>query len=221
MTTRASMLFAAFPLALACGDDAAPAPDPHEALAGGDLTVFDTSRDAFAQLAPNATREHREDFFAGNGSVFNRNWTIAPSSTSGTDGLGPTFNAKSCSSCHFKDGRGAPPVKEGEPFVGLLIRLSIPGEDDHGGPLADPTYGDQLNQNAIAVAVPSGKAEESVRVLPEGTPSVAYAPRLFSYPDGTTLSLRVPSYRIDALSYGPLADDIMLSPRVAPAVFGL
>jgi len=209
-------------LSLACGsgshDDAA---DPNEALSGGDLTVFDVTRDAYAQLAPNATREHAEAFFAGNGSIFNRNWTTAPSSTTGTDGLGPTFNAKSCSACHFKDGRGAPPASNDEPFVGLLLRLSIPGENPHGGPNPDPQYGDQLEQNALAVAVPSADGTGDVRVPAEGTPYVDYTDRPITLSDGSLRTLRAPSYRIEALAFGPLAEGIMISPRVAPAVFGL
>jgi CxxC motif-containing protein (DUF1111 family) len=50
---------------------------------------------------------------------------------------------------------------------------------------------------------------------------VQYAEPPFAYPDGTTLSLRTPSYRVDDLAFGAFAEGIMLSPRVAPAVFGL
>ena len=52
----------------------------------------------------------RRAFAVGN-SFFNRNWVTAPASTTGRDGLGPTFNAQSCSSCHFKDGRAQPPAR--------------------------------------------------------------------------------------------------------------
>ncbi len=37
-------------------------------------------------------------------------------------------------------GSGAPD----DPFVGLLLRLSVPGTDAHGGPVDEPTYGDAL-----------------------------------------------------------------------------
>ena len=66
-------------------------------------------------------------FFVGN-SFFNRNWVIAPASVAARDGLGPLFNARSCSGCHFKDGRGRPP-DAGEPMVTMLLRLSVPGTD--------------------------------------------------------------------------------------------
>jgi len=48
------------------------------------------------------------------------------------DGLGPQFNAQSCSTCHFKDGRGEPPADADDPTRGLLLRLSE--LDEHGEP---------------------------------------------------------------------------------------
>jgi CxxC motif-containing protein (DUF1111 family) len=50
---------------------------------------------------------------------------------------------------------------------------------------------------------------------------VIYEEQAGEYADGTAYSLLVPSYQIDDLAYGPLADDIKISPRVAPATFGL
>src|SRR5689334_2868124 len=92
-------------LLAACDDGGTDLYEPGEELAGGETTVFDTTRGAYANAAANLHGERRDNFFAGN-SVFNRDWVTAPSSTVGSDGLGPTFNAVSCSSCHFKDGRG-------------------------------------------------------------------------------------------------------------------
>ena len=50
---------------VACGDDdtggpTALAPDPGEELSGGDTTVFDESREAFARPARNLDAEGRE-----------------------------------------------------------------------------------------------------------------------------------------------------------------
>ena len=56
-------------------------------------------------FSPNA--EHRAAFFVGH-SFFNENWVVAPGSTAGRDGLGPLFNARSCSACHLRDGRSRP-----------------------------------------------------------------------------------------------------------------
>ena len=105
-------------------------------------TVFDTSRNAFSLPARNLREEHRPSFFVGN-SFFNQNWVTAPASVAGRDGLGPLFNARSCSGCHFKDGRGRPP-EPGEPMDTMLLRISVPGAGAHGAPKPDPVYGDQI-----------------------------------------------------------------------------
>ena len=99
------------------------APEPGEELSGGQATVFDTSPNAFSLPVPGLEREQRLLFFVGN-SFFNQNWVTAPASTTARDGLGPLFNARSCSGCHFRDDKAEPPVDGQGPFVGLLLRLS-------------------------------------------------------------------------------------------------
>lgn len=185
-----------------------PPPDGGDALSGGATTVFNTTIDAFGQPARNLPLDLRTDFFVGN-AFFKRDWVTAPSSTEGSDGLGPLFNARSCSSCHFKDGRGRPPLTSDEPFVGLLFRLSIPGEAEDGGPLDEPVYGGQLNQQAIL-----GVAEE-------GRVAVSYSEIPGAYDDGDPYSLHIPTYEFVDLAYGPLDADVLVSPRTAPFVFGL
>jgi CxxC motif-containing protein (DUF1111 family) len=209
---RVLLPFAAFVLAVvavsACDDSSTevlPLEDKHS---GGDTTVFDVTRDAFARPIANLQGERRDNFFLGN-STFNRGWIIAPASVADFDGLGPLFNAKSCSACHFKDGRGRPPEDPGETFLSMLVRLSIPGQNEHGGPLPEPTYGDQLQENAI------------LGVTPEGTSRVSYAEQPAAFADGEPYSLRRPSYVIEKLGYGPLHPDVELSPRTAPFIFGL
>ena len=196
---------------VACVDDAAPAPsvDASEALPGGDTTnTLLLGTNAFALPASNITVEHEPMFFTGN-SFFNQAWVEAPASTANRDGLGPLFNARSCASCHFRDGRGAPPATDDEAFLGVLLRLSVPGVDAHGGPSPDPVYGGQLQPFALP-GVPS-----------EGTPRVVFTEQAGTYDDGTAYTLLAPTYAIDELGYGPLADDIMISPRVAPQMIGL
>ncbi|MBL4687189.1 MAG: thiol oxidoreductase [Nannocystaceae bacterium] len=197
-------------LVIGCGSEPEPQPlaaHEDEALAGGDTTVFDDTRLAYALHFRTLQAEKRGDHFVGN-SFFNQNWVQAPSSTEGRDGLGPVFNAKSCSGCHFRDGRGRPP-EPGEPMRSMLLRLSIPGRDADGGPLPVPGYGGQLQPRAV------------LDVLPEGTATVQYEERAGSYPDGTAYSLRAPRYVFADLAFGPMPDDLLVSPRVAPAVFGL
>jgi CxxC motif-containing protein (DUF1111 family) len=182
--------------------------DDSLARSGGDGTTFTVGKNAFSQAAENLVGERRDPFFDGN-STFNRNWTTAPASTTATDGLGPTFNARSCSSCHFKDGRGRPPFSEDEPMSSMLVRLSVPGMDQHGGPKPEPTYGGQLNPLGI-LGVPG-----------EGDPRVITTLKKGKYDDGTDYELSVPSYDLRDLAYGDMAKDVMLSPRTAPQMIGL
>jgi CxxC motif-containing protein (DUF1111 family) len=184
-----------------------PKAEPGEALSGGDTTVFDSSADAYSRSAANIRNEHRDGFFTGN-ALFRSNWVTAPASTNGIDGLGPTFNARSCSTCHFKDGRGQPPEGH-KTFSGLLLRLSVPGTDEHGGPKPESNYGGQFNPLSIN-GVPG-----------EGEAVVDYTPEDGHFDDGESYTLLVPNYSFPSLNFGAMADDVMISPRVAPSVFGL
>lgn len=208
--SRASVLLAAG-LVLGCGSDPelAPSSDPSERLPGGDTTnTLLFGANAFTLPAENITDEHEASFFTGN-SFFNQSWVQAPSSTQARDGLGPLFNARSCAACHFKDGRGRPPLEPDEEFLGLLLRLAVPGSDANGAPLPEPNYGGQLQPFAID------------GVVAEGRPRVVYAQVEGSYADGEPYTLLRPSYVIDELAHGPLAPAVLVSPRVAPAVIGL
>jgi CxxC motif-containing protein (DUF1111 family) len=182
--------------------------DPDELFSGGSATVIDDSRMAFAQALPALRGEREDEFFVGN-AIFNRPWVTAPASVEMFDGLGPLFNATNCSACHLKDGRGRPPESPEERFSSMLIRLSVPGSDAHGQPSPEPIYGGQLQDSAV-----QGLAAE-------GIPRVRYEERAGRFDDGESYSLRVPSYFFEELAYGALSEDVQLSPRVAPAVFGL
>ena len=172
---------------------------------GGDTTAFSDGVNAFELSARNLPNELRRIFEVGD-SFFNQNWVAAPASTVARDGLGPTHNALSCSSCHSHDGRGKPPDSPDDGERGLLMRLSIPGPD---GPVDDPLYGDQLQDRAI-IGVPA-----------EGRIVIEYEEIPGQYPDGTKYSLRYPVYTFEDLAFGSLHPEIMTSPRVAPAVIGM
>jgi len=193
-------------------DDAAadpPAVDPKEQLPGGKTTNrLLLGSNAFTMPADNIAAEHEASFYTGN-SFFNQNWVEAPASTTARDGLGPLFNARSCSNCHFKDGRGRPPLEAGEAFSGLLLRLSVPGAGEHGEPLPEPNYGGQLQPFAIQ------------NVALEGTPGVSYSVISGEYPDGEAYELLAPTYTIEPGRGVPLDASTMISPRVAPAMVGL
>lgn len=181
----------------------------NEARPGGDTTnelLFGVS--AFLPAAENISRENARMFATGNG-FFNQAWTTAPSSNESRDGLGPLFNARACASCHFKDGRGRPPTEPGEGFVGILLRLSVPGQESSGETLPEPTYGGQLQPFGID------------GVAGEGVPRVEYRSIAGQYADGEAYELLEPTYVIEELAHGPLAGEVQVSPRVAPAMIGL
>ena len=182
-----------------------PSGDPNS---GGDATIEDASGNAFSLGIPGLSSEERRAFSVGN-SFFNDNWVTAPASTEGRDGLGPLFNAASCSSCHFKDGRARPPAEGEESALGLLLRLSTPGEDPFlGGPVPDPAYGDQLQDRAI-----NG-------VEPEGRIALTHEPIEIQRADGTVSTLALPIYTFEDLAYGELSEELLVSPRIAPIVAG-
>lgn len=183
-------------------------PRLNDHLPGGDTTnTFMLGGNAFIRPAENLEDAHQQAFYAGN-SLFNMPWVEAPASTTRRDGLGPLFNARSCAACHFRDGRGAPPEGD-EAFLGLLVRLSVPGLDPFGGPLPDPNYGGQLQPFAIT-GVPA-----------EANPRVTYTEIPGTYDDGEPYTLLAPVYTFEELAHGPLHPDVMTSPRVAPPVIGL
>ncbi len=178
-----------------------------EALSGGATTAFDTSRSAFSLSARNLMAEHRAPFFVGH-SFFNENWLAATASVSSRDGLGPLFVARSCSACHAKDGRGAPP-EAGLATEAMVVRISIPGIGEHGGPKPDPVYGSQLQTHALP------------EVKPEAEVLVNYGIIGGAYRDGEEYYLRQPVYLATDPGYGPLATNATLSALVSPAIIGL
>lgn len=175
---------------------------------GGTLTRTLDNRDAFTRPAPGLTPRELRDFNFGN-RVFNTNWAVAPASVDAFDGLGPVFNRVSCSGCHLRDGRGRPPVEGEEEMLSMLVRLSVPGTDAHGGPKPHPAYGDQLNDRGIPGVPAEGRARIEWRELPG------------RYPDGEAYSLRAPRLVFEDLAFGPLGRRAKTSPRVAPAMPGM
>lgn len=199
------------PAALWATDDVPGLPDALGERTGGDTTVYATGANAFSFPLANLPDAERTRFSIGN-SFFRRNWVEAPSSTKARDGLGPHFIARSCGGCHVQDGRGAPPdfrEDRSEQPVGLLMRLSVPGIGEHGDVVPEPTYGGQFNNAAIQ------------GVEPEGRVAIRYKAIKGRFADGTPYTLQQPLYRLEALAYGPLAKDVMISPRIAPQLAGV
>ena len=188
-------------------------PEPFEAKPAGAATVRAiTTADAFSQHSANMPFEREMDFKLGN-ALFRKTWVAAPSSTKASDGLGPLYNARACQDCHLKDGRGHTPADASR--VSMFLRLSVPGGPAPEGiadwiaTSPDPTYGGQLQD----LAAPGHAAEGRMDITWEETP--------VTLPDGTIVSLRAPTYAFSDPAYGPPADGLMLSPRVAPQMIGL
>lgn len=182
--------------------------EENEELLGGQATIFLKSKMAFSLPAPGLNNDEELLFGVGN-SFFNQAWVGSPASTKARDGLGPTFNARSCSSCHFKDGRGRAPEPGEIHNNGYLIRLSVPGTGAHNSPKPDPKYGGQLQDHSLQ-SVPT-----------EGAFSITYTEIKGKFADGTPYSLRKPEVTINNLGYGALSGGIMTSSRVAPQMIGL
>lgn len=188
-----------------------------EAMQGGAGTSLKlVNQDAFSQFSANLTFEEEMNFKLGN-ALFRKLWVSSPSSTHASDGLGPLFNARACQSCHIKDGRGHPPEGDTD-ATSMFLRLArAPQNDAERQALADyvvqtlpdPNYGGQLQD----LAVPGLSAEGSMVISYEETP--------LTLKDGTVISLRKPSYKVDNLGFGDLHPLTTLSPRVTPQMIGL
>lgn len=175
----------------------------NEALSGGDTTLADASTHAFSSPAPNLDEAGLDQHLAGDAD-FEAVFVTSPAVVNA--GLGPVFNQTSCEGCHPKDGRGAPP-ENGGTFDTMFLRLSIPGKDAiTGGPVAVEGFGTQLFQKAV------------FGVQSHADVTVSYAEENKTFADGKAYTLRTPGY--DVKPYIQLPDNVMFSPRVAPAVFG-
>ena len=126
-------------------------------------------------------------------ALFERQWVAAPSSTQSDDGLGPIYDARSCSACHAGGGPGrlVPTPMFGS---GIVVRLG----NANGAP--DPIYGFQLQTKAVP-----GQ-------LPEAAPQLTW--RIEN-------GLRVPSLSLGRLNFGPLALDTHAAIRRAPSLYGV
>lgn len=191
--------------------------EPYELNPGGGATSFaPLNSSAFSHPSANMSFERKLDFKVGDG-IFRKLWVSSPSSTLSSDGLGPLYNARSCQSCHLKDGRGQPPAR-GEPAVSMFLRLSIPPQSDadraalashRADAIPDPAYGTQFQDFAIQGIPAEGRMEIDHEDVP------------VTFADGETVTLQKPKYSVAGLNYGPMHPQVMLSPRVAPPMIGV
>jgi CxxC motif-containing protein (DUF1111 family) len=182
-----------------------PSTADSESRLGGVASVHDSGPNAFGFAAAVLDAKQRRAFAVGN-AFFKDNWITAPASAAGRDGLGPLFNARSCSSCHFRDGRGRPAAPGETTVTGFLLRLGVATE---GADRPHPIYGGQLQDRAIG----SVKPEASIRIRHETIRG--------EYADGTPFELRRPRYELTNTAYGAIAKTVRIGPRVAPQLIGL
>ncbi|HEX4850267.1 MAG TPA: di-heme oxidoredictase family protein, partial [Puia sp.] len=174
-----------------------------ERLSGGAATIFDASSKAFTNMIEGLDGRDEEVHEFGD-KAFEQVFVAPPAPLFA--GLGPVFNNVSCINCHRNDGEGIPTA--GFSNSGLLFRISQPGTDPRGGPLAVEGYGGQIQDQAVLGARPEASIDISYTDLP------------VQYPDGSIAILRKPTYTITN-SYLPLPAGYMISPRLAPPVVGM
>ena len=187
-------------------------------LSAGSFTIKRFDRQAFSEPAAVLTRKQRQVFMVGR-SVFNRQWA-AITSLNGDWGLGPTFIADRCSACHVNTGRGSPPASSDEQLLSTLVRLSIPGTDEHGGPKPHPNYGDQF-QNRSMDGRNVDLAYAGAPVPNEADLFLDWEKQTVAFADGESVSLRKPKLRVENLKFGELGSDVMMSLRMAPPLVGI
>lgn len=212
LLTLSSGVAVAAAFALATAQE--PYPIQATVKTGGEGTVDQFDHNAYSLPQANLSMTRRLDFSVGN-SFFRNPWVEAPASTDARDGLGPLFNTNSCQGCHIKDGRGHPPGADDKP-VSLFLRLAVPADPKrdadilkiHGFKPA-PVYGSQLQTAALPAA------------LPEADLVIEWKSVTETLSDGIEVELRKPVYRIENPNYGPLPEDLLVSPRVAPQMIGM
>lgn len=172
-------------------------------LSGGAATFFDLSSSTLGSAIPGLS-EHDDYVHELGDAMFDQSFVAAPAPRFA--GLGPVFNNISCANCHHNDGFGQPSF--GQLSSSLLMRISVPGTDAHGGPNAAPGFGGQLQNVGLFGVAPEVKVD------------LTYTEQKFTFPDSEVVFLRTPTYTLYD-PYIPLPAGYMTSPRLGPPVFGL
>jgi len=176
-------------------------PELYERFPGGSSTHQKlANEDAFSFPSANMSFTRQLDFSVGN-RLFTRNWV---SIESGSRGIGPLFNARSCQSCHLRDGRGHLPTSSQDDAISLIVKLG--NADFENG---DPVYGEQFQDFAVANVKSEGKVE------------ISYSVSKVKLADGSIIELRKPKFNLVDLKYGDLDSNTYLKPRITPPMIGL
>lgn len=186
-------------------------------LSAGAFTVDRVDAQAYSEPAAVLNLKQRGVFMVGR-NLFQRQWASI-NSLNGDWGLGPTFVADRCNACHVNTGRGMPPAA-GEQLLSMLVRVSVPGSGEHGGPKPHPAYGEQL-QNRALDGTSVDLAYAGSPVPREADIYLDWDVRTVAFADGETIELRAPRLRVEHPNFGVPGDDMMMSVRMAQPVFGL
>ena len=197
--------------------DEGEATDPTLSAGGFTLKVFD--KRAYSEPSPALDYKQVQLFLQGR-LHFNVRW-VTVNSLEGDWGLGPTFVSDHCSACHVGGGRGSPPKSPGEQLSSMIVRLSLPGEGEHGKPKPHPNYGDQFQNRALQGQDLNFMFAGDQQVPTEAELYLDWEEKLFSFEDGDEIQLRKPKLRIERLNFGPIGADAMTSVRIAQPIFGL
>ena len=186
-----------------------------EWYSGGSMTLWDSTINAFDLAGPIVLGDSLLNFVNGN-AIFNITW-VAPGN-SAINGLGPTFNARSCRACHVRDGRGRPPTNSNTVMTEMLVRVSLPNQKDSitGGPVPLPNYGDQINEKGIVRVQGNIPGEAFI--------TVSYTEIPGKFPDGETYTLKKPIYTFSNWNFGNPGvpgRDFLYSPRTAQHMSGM
>ena len=178
--------------------------EPGEENAGGINTVELETSNTFDTPSPALTaaelKMHKDGLV-----LFEGKFVTNPAPVQG--GLGPLFNASSCEGCHAKNGRSGFPVFQND-LGGLLLRISLDGIGPHGEPVNVPNFGTQLQNKAV------------IGNSPEAQVNWVFEMHNEVLADGEVITLQKPIFSINN-PYTALPGNVLISPRIAPPVFGL
>ncbi len=156
------------------------------------------------------------DIFILGRSFFKIPWIEAPSATTARDGLGPLFNANTCTSCHPRNGRGEGRNEHGQLDRSMIVKLASKPKTKEDreilkkhGVLGDKIYGTQL-QNRGVYDVPY-----------EAQPHIENEKKIITYKDGKQVELERPILSLTNLQYGKMDKDTSFTLRLAQPLIGM
>ena len=152
--------------------------------------------------------ESEQTTFDPGHAVFNTQWTPAGEPAGRRDGLGPLFNAPSCDACHNSRRRGRGPAAAGPAPIDLVIQVGL-RQSDGSVSRGTERFGYILNTAA------NGGMD------PEASVAIRYKDTLRTYADGTSVTLRSPTYIVTLPDGGALPAGLVLKPRMPQSAQGV